>query len=170
MSVDDCEAPTETLDRRPPSERVLAVPTFEQYYLRHRDSLIRLAATMVDRADVAEDLVHDVFARVLLRWETLDHPDAYVRRALVNACRNELRRRAVRRRIRPDSLMDSTLGADELTDALRALTPRQRTAVVLRYYADLSELEIAHAMGCRPGTVKSLLARGLDHLRATIDR
>lgn len=169
MSIDDCDASAVTIER-PATETVVAVPTFEEYYLQHRDSLIRLAVTMVDRVDVAEDLVHDVFARVLLRWETLDHPDAYVRRALVNACRNELRRRIVRRRVRPDPRPDGTLGADELTDALRMLTPRQRTAVTLRYYADLSEREIAHAMGCRPGTVKSLLARGLDHLRSTIDR
>ena len=54
-------------------------------------------------------------------------------------------------------------------DALAALTPRQRAAVVLRYYEDLPERDIAAALGCRPGTVKSLLARGLRTLKEHLD-
>ena len=62
------------------------------------------------------------------------------------------------------------LGADEVVDALAKLPMRQRAALVLRYYEDLSEADIAEALGVRPGTVKSLLSRGLDQLREVIER
>ena len=62
------------------------------------------------------------------------------------------------------------LGADELLDAVDALPFRQRAVLVLRYYRDLSEGEIADALGCRPGTVKSLATRALDQLRKVIER
>ncbi len=61
------------------------------------------------------------------------------------------------------------LGADEVVDALAKLPMRQRAALVLRYYQDLSEADIAEALGVRPGTVKSLLSRGLDQLREVIE-
>jgi RNA polymerase sigma factor (sigma-70 family) len=92
---------------------------------------------------------------------------------VVNACRSWHRsHRREQRRLRavPAPAEDVPLGARELLDVLDGLPAGQRTAVVLRYYEGFSEAQIARAMGCRPGTVKSHLHRGLAALREVIDR
>ncbi len=138
--------------------------------------MVRLAYLMVGSTTVAEDLVQDAFARMHRHWDTTEHPRAYLRTAVVNACRSHLRRvvleRAYRRHpsVMAGATGDGVLGeADELFDALAALPSRQRAALVLRFYEDLSEADIAVALGCRPGTVKSLLHRGLAELRKVVE-
>lgn len=90
----------------------------------------------------------------------------WLRTAVVNRSRDWIRRQGIERRHAPAAV--EPLAADEgiaMREALKAVTPRQRTAIVLRYYEDLPETEIADTLGCRPGTVKSLLSRGLRTLR-----
>jgi RNA polymerase sigma-70 factor (sigma-E family) len=134
--------------------------------------MVRLAYLMVGSATVAEDLVQDAFARMYRHWDTTQHPRAYLRTAVVNACRSHLRRLALERAYRrhPSAAANHQVAeADELFDALAVLPSRQRAALVLRFYEDLSEADIAVALGCRPGTVKSLLHRGLAELRKVVE-
>jgi RNA polymerase sigma-70 factor (sigma-E family) len=140
--------------------------------------MVRLAYLMVGSTSVAEDLVQDAFARMHRHWDNAEHPKAYLRMAVVNACRSHLRRQTLERayRQRPSALAEAVQAGspwsapDELFDALGALPARQRAALVLRFYEDLSEADIAVALGCRPGTVKSLLHRGLAELRKVVEQ
>jgi RNA polymerase sigma factor (sigma-70 family) len=84
---------------------------------------------------------------------------------VVNACRNEIRRRTAARRAPAERAEPAFDVHDELLELLARLSARQRAAVVLRFYEQATEREIAEALGCRPGTVKSLLHRALTHLR-----
>jgi RNA polymerase sigma-70 factor (sigma-E family) len=124
---------------------------------------------------VAEDLVQETLARSALHWaavESSNHPEAYVRQILMNLVRQRWRRRLGRER--PVSHLDQGTVADgasdraaraELMAALRQLPPKQRAAVVFRYFEQLSEAETARALGCSVGTVKSQTHRGLHTLR-----
>ena len=140
-------------------------------YRRAYPAAVRLAVALVDVPATAEDLVQDAFAQVWLRWDRIDNPEAYLRTCVVNLCRRELRRRRLRRRT-PDRASATTLDAPacELLDVLRALPPRRRAVVVLRFYEDLSEAQIAATLGIRPGTVKATLHQALAQLREVIER
>lgn len=145
------------------------------FVLLYRDrypSLVRLAVLLVDSTEQAEELVQEAFARAYLRWDKLDHPEAYVRRVLVNASRDVLRRRRIERRLslRPTPPDDTVHDRDYLDDALAALPGRERIALVLTYYEGLDEAATAELMGCPRGTVKSLLHRGIARLRGQIRR
>lgn len=144
---------------------------FEELYLREYSPMVRLARGLVDTTERAEEIVQDAFAQVLDKWGRVDEPGGYLRTAVVNGARSELRKREVRRRVgleRPQ-LVDQG-ERDYLVDALSKLPPKRKTALVLRYYADLPEKEIAAVMGVRPGTVKSLLSRGIAELREVIEK
>jgi RNA polymerase sigma-70 factor (sigma-E family) len=131
--------------------------------------MVRLAFLLTSSLETAEDLVQDVFARAYPRWVTITEPSAYVRRAVVNACHSHHRRR-FRERAHPPRRPDPVeLDADELFDVLATLPARMRSAIVLRYYQDLAEDDIAAILGCAPGTVRSLVHRGLARLRMVIE-
>ncbi len=153
---------------------VLAPPaSLADLYRERYVPMVRLAYLMVGSTTVAEDLVQDAFARMHRHWDNAEHPRAYLRTAVVNACRSHLRRLALERAYRrhPSAVGEGMVAQpDELFDALAALPPRQRAALVLRFYEDLSEADIAVALGCRPGTVKSLLHRGLAELRKVVEQ
>jgi RNA polymerase sigma-70 factor (sigma-E family) len=152
-----------------------------QLYLEHADSAVRLAYLLTGDPGLAEDLVQDAFVRLAGRLMHIRNEgafEAYLRTTVVNLSRSYFRRKQVERnyleRTRstakpvagwPDSSLEER---DELWTALRKLSPRQRAAVVLRYYEDLSEAQVAEILKCRPGTVKSLVSRGLDTLRTEI--
>lgn len=144
--------------------------TVEALFAAEYAPMVRVAFLVV--GDGAEEVVQDAFARVIERWDRLDRPAAYLRTCVVNGCRDQLRRRrvALRRLAQRSPQADADLGADHLLDALAVLSPLRRAAVVLRYYADLPEAEIAEALGVRPGTVKSMLHRSLAQLREVIER
>ncbi len=148
-----------------------ALSSFEDFYTTNYQPMVRLARALVDTAECAEEIVQDAFVKVYERRNRLDQPAGYLRIAVVNGARSELRKREVRRRIglqvRPDP---APAGRDYLIDALGKLAPKRRTALVLRFYAQLSEKETAQAMDVRPGTVKSLVSRGLADLRKVIER
>ena len=131
--------------------------------------MVRLARLMTGSTEVAEDLVQDTFVRMHDHWARAEHPKAYLRASVVNACRSWHRRRDLERRHRSDAAETATLEVRELSDALEALPYRQRAAIVLRYYEDAPEAEIARLLGCRRGTVASLLHRGLAKLREGIE-
>ena len=150
-------------------ETTYVVGSFEALYADEAKAMSRMAYLMVGSPEQAQELVHDAFARLYERWDRVDNPGAYLRTTVVNGCRDSLRRRLLADRERPDIRPDAQLGADHLIDALAMLPHRQRAAVVLRYYEDRSEADIADLLGIRPGTVKSLLSRGLATLREAIE-
>jgi len=165
--------PSETVAVTVPSTPVLLSgvqeTTFADFYAGHFSELVRLAALLSGSADAAPDLVQDCFVRLHGRWTAVRDPLPYVRRSVVHACASHHRRVARGRRLPTPEIPDSELGADELEDALANLPVRQRSAVVLRYYADLPDAEIARALRCRPGTVGSLIHRALADLRKVIE-
>jgi RNA polymerase sigma factor (sigma-70 family) len=138
---------------------------FEDRYV----PMVRLSRLLVDRVEVAEDIVQDAMAVVFRRWEELDNPAGYLRLTVINRSRDELRRRRVRDRASfvAELVHDSP---DEMGDAIAALPESQRVAIVLRFYEDLSVKDIASVMGARPGTVKSWLHRAMRQLEEVIDR
>jgi RNA polymerase sigma-70 factor (sigma-E family) len=148
-------------------------------YQRYVPDMVRLAYLMTGDPTAAEDLAQESFVRVTGRFAHLRNPDsfeAYLRRTLVNLCKNYFRRRDTERASlqlqAPPAAADPHLATDDLQTiktALLCLPARQRAAVVLRYYNDLSERETADLLGCRPGTVKSLLSRALETLREILE-
>jgi RNA polymerase sigma-70 factor (sigma-E family) len=143
-------------------------PLFGDVYRDSFPEMVRLAFLLTGSREVAEDVVQDSFLRMYRRWDGVERPRAYLRRSVVNACRSHHRRRRREREHRPDAPDAVGLGADELADALAGLPYRQQAALVLRFYHDLGEAEIAAALSCRPGTVGSLIHRGLAELRKVI--
>ncbi len=144
---------------------------FDELYRNELSELVRTATLIVGSRPIAEELVQDAFVRVHAKWERIDNPPAYARRAVVNACRSHLRRRSLERRHLGTLTVEvAELEARELLDALAELPVKQRAAVVLRFYAGLSERETAEAMSCPTGTVGSLVHRALATLRTRIDR
>ena len=140
----------------------------EAVYASAYRNLLRVAFVLTGSAPAAEDVVHDVFAKVGPRIDTLAEPVAYLRVAVVNRCRS-LHRRDVAAP-QPESPTDALMDVEliELRDALIALPIRQRSAIVLRYLCDLPEEEIAANLKCRPSTVRTLVRRGLAELREVI--
>jgi RNA polymerase sigma factor (sigma-70 family) len=143
--------------------------TFGQFYADHYAELVRLATLLSGSADAAPDLVQDCFIRLHGHWTAVREPLPYVRRSVVHACASHHRSVARARRQPPPEVRDAALGADELEDALAKLPTRQRAAIVLRFYGDLPDAEIAGALRCRPSTVRSLIHRALADLRKTVE-
>lgn len=139
-------------------------------YRERYGDMVRLALLLTGSNAVAEELVQDAFVRLHHRWATLDEPRAYLRTAVVNGCRSHHRRRFLERSRGPAPPPASvTAEVDELWDAIAALPYRQRAVIVMKFYADMAEADIAAALGCRAGTVKSLTSRALAHLRKVIE-
>jgi RNA polymerase sigma-70 factor (sigma-E family) len=137
--------------------------------------LIRLAYLMLGDRPSAEDVVQEAFIGLYRRWDRLaDTGNAayYLRASVLNGCRSVLRHRAVRRRGVAYQLPEASAEAvalsgeerEEVTRAVTRLPHRQREALVLRFYLDLSDDEIARIMGIRPSTVRSTMVRALDAL------
>ncbi|MER7011552.1 SigE family RNA polymerase sigma factor [Saccharopolyspora sp. NPDC000359] len=144
-------------------------------YQEHYKQLLRIAVLLVDDRASAEDIVQDAYVRVFDSRTRLRDPDkalAFLRQAVLNRARSMLRRRLVAKKYQPklatqDCQPDDTgRGVDRavLAAALAKLPRRQREAVVLRYYADLSESRTAEVMGCSRGAVKSYCSRGVSRL------
>ena len=147
-----------------------------ELYVRHAAEAIRLAYFLTGDRLLAEDLVQDAFVKLAGRLVHLRDPgafDAYLRRTIVNLANSSFRRKRVEREYlrrsaaEPAAVADAhdTDRRDELWTDLQRLPARQRTAIVLRIYEDLSEARVAEILGCRPGTVRSLVSRGLAQLR-----
>ena len=140
---------------------------FNELYAAEFIPLVRLATLMTGQPELARDVVQDAFVKLLVKWSTVRHPSAYVRRSVVNGCRSHHRREG--RRQRDDSLGDRSapFHVDHTLATLAVLSHKQRAIVILKYYEDRSEAEIADIVGCRPGSVGPTLQRALSKLRAT---
>jgi len=152
-------------------------------FAAHYRQLVRLAALLLADRAVAEELVQDAYVQLHQRWGKLRDPHkalGYLRTSVVNGARSAQRRRGVADRYAAGQLPLApapsaelgalgALGRAEVVAALRALPVRQREVLVLRYYLDLSESEIADTMGISRGAVKSHASRGLAALRTTLE-
>jgi RNA polymerase sigma-70 factor (sigma-E family) len=150
-------------------------------YTEQYRSLVRLAALLVRDVATAEEVVQDSFVAMHGAWRRLRDSDkalSYLRQSVVNRSRSVLRHRVVVDRNAPKPAPDmpsaeqgaiSLLERSAVVSALRTLPPRQREALVLKYYADLSEAQIASAMGISRGAVKSHTARAMTSLRAVLE-
>ena len=153
---------------------------FSEFVDTRSSALFRTAYLMVGDHQLAQDLLQEALVKTLIAWPRLRdraNVDAYTRRIIVTTSISWRRRRSFHER--PSSDLPETLDADPVEDlvthdaviaALRTVPPRQRAAIVLRYYQDLTEAQTADAMGCSVGAVKSQVAAGLARLRRELGR
>ena len=172
------DSPAAAIEREDWSADVALV----ELYSLHYKPLVRLAAMLVRDTPSAEEVVQEAFIAMREGWRRLKDTEkalAYLRQAVVNRARSVLRHRAVVEKNAPKPAPDmasaehgamAMLERSAVIAALRALPERQREAIVLRYYADLSEADIAAAMGISRGAVKSHTSRGMAALRAALER
>lgn len=148
----------------------------EELYARHAPGAVRLAYLITADRELSRDIAQDAFVRVAGRFRHLRFPDAfdaYLRRTVVNLCTSHFRReRLEREHLRREAAAPAEnaeqpeLGTrDELRRALHRLPGRQRAAIVLRYYEDLPEADVAAVMGCSVTAARSLVFRGMETLR-----
>ncbi|CAM5245629.1 SigE family RNA polymerase sigma factor [Streptomyces xanthochromogenes] len=159
-----------------------APPTVSELYHAHRLKMVRLAVMLVDDRATAEDVVQDAFTALYRRHgdriDEIDNALAYLRTAVVNASRSVLRRRRTARGYTPPHEPDAPSAEErvvldeehrEVLAALGQLTVRRREVLVLRYWSDLTEAEIAATLGISRGSVKSIASRALDSLEKILE-
>ncbi|MEU7182655.1 MULTISPECIES: RNA polymerase sigma factor [Streptomyces] len=157
-------------------------PTISELYHAHRLNMVRLAIMLVDDRATAEDVVQDAFTALYKRHGErlgdVDNALAYLRTAVVNAARSVLRRRRTARAYTPpheanapsvEELVVLDEEHREVFTALKQLTTRRREVLVLRYWGNLTEAQIATALGISRGSVKSLASRALDSLEKILE-
>ncbi|MGE7387284.1 RNA polymerase sigma factor [Streptomyces sp. NPDC004126] len=157
-------------------------PTVSELYHAHRLGMVRLAVLLVDDLGTAEDVVQDAFTALYRRYgeeiSEVDNALGYLRTSVVNTARSVLRRRRTARAWTPPTAADVpsaeasvVLGEAhrEVLAALGKLTVRRRQVLVLRYWADMSEAEIAETLGISRGAVKSNASRALDALERILE-
>jgi RNA polymerase sigma-70 factor (sigma-E family) len=156
-----------------PSRSHSAAHAVTALYEAHALGLVRLAVLMTGDQGSAEDIVQDAFLGLYRRWDRLTdlpHPLAYLRASVLNGCRTALRRRSRAERahylseVPSESAEARALLSEEqraVARAIRSLPDRQREALVLRYYLNMSEADTAEAMRVSRGTVKSATSRAL---------
>ncbi|WP_327588313.1 SigE family RNA polymerase sigma factor [Nonomuraea sp. NBC_00507] len=151
---------------------------FGAFVAARATSLLRVAYLACGDETEAEDLLQTALERTYRNWDRVRHdsPEPYVRRVIINAAISRARRRAILSIIPMHSPPETSARAGDpdlvhvLMDALRALPPRQRAVIVLRYWEDLSETQTAEVLGCALGTVKSQASKALAKLRSALGR
>jgi RNA polymerase sigma-70 factor (sigma-E family) len=174
------EEERDMLSDRMAHERSLERGTLGDLYVRHAPEGIRLAFLLTGDRTLAEDLVQEAFAKLVGRLRHLRDPGAfgaYLRRTIVNLATSHFRHRQVERAYlqrlarAPAAVgTDPNEGLDEaMHEALLSLPQRQCAAIVLRFYEDLSDVQAAEILRCSPGTVRSLVSRGMKTLRSQLE-
>ena len=162
----------------PPRDRTSAVTAlFEEHYA----SMVRMARLLVDDRETAEDVVMEAFTSLYRRWTAIRDPaeaHRYLRSSVLNGARSQLRRRRLLRRhesggseqeaIR-DGVETNEADRSTVTQLLATLPYRQRQVLVLRYFVDMTEAQIAYELGVSPGSVKTHASRGLAALARTLE-
>lgn len=150
-------------------DRAAMLAGLEALYRAEHPRMVRLAHLITGSNETAEEVVHDSFIKLQRAWHRAERPAAYLRRIVVNECRSRLRRRKVELRHPPEPARpELPEELDETWAALAKVGARRRAALVLRFYEDLPIADVAVALGCRPGTAKSLIHRGLAELREVL--
>jgi RNA polymerase sigma factor (sigma-70 family) len=141
-------------------------PDLATLYLHQREAMVRLARLLTGSMIIAEEVVQEAFLRMHQQHSSPENPAGYLRTTVANISRSHMRRLRLERRVlAEDRVTFDDPVIDETWAAVRKLPFRQRAVLALRFYEDLPEAEIARLLGCRPGTVKSSLHRGLAKLR-----
>ena len=148
-----------------PSVSSVVREPFSVFYERELPRQVRRATLLLGSPEAAHDAVHDAFVAVFRHWEELQSGGPYLERAVLNRCRDVGRRGVVARRRTPRPSTSVPEIDVPLFDALSKLPFNHRAAVVLRYYHQLTEFEIAELLHCRPGSVGPWIRRGLETLR-----
>ena len=148
---------------------------FDEFYRAERASAVRLAWLLTHDQSACEDIVQDAFSSVFHRFDSLERPSAYLRIAVVNRVRENHRRDGrEERRLRLVTAGAETTMSDPSTDGLAASIAKlpypQRAALVMRYWADMPEADIAASLGVRAPTVRTLIRRALATLRQEVER
>ena len=144
---------------------------FDAFFRREHARVIAVVVALTGRADLAADAADEAFARALARWprvSKMESPGAWTVKVALNVARRSIARRARERSLLTPAHAVSPEPDYELWALVRALPPRQRTAVVLRYVGDFTHAEIARAMRVRPGTVGSTLDAAHRNLRESL--
>jgi RNA polymerase sigma-70 factor (sigma-E family) len=161
-------------------QRARAGSRMDDLYARHIEATVRLAFLMTGDRQTAEDLAQEAFIKTFGRWRHLRQGssfEAYLRTTVVNLVRSHFRHRSVERRslsrqqalpVLPAAVTSSAIDG-KLREALLGLPQRQRAAVVLRHYEDLSEAQTAELLHCSVGNVKALTSKGMARLREVLD-
>lgn len=154
------------------SGRGLHVSTnFDALFDAEYDGLVRVAYLMLGNNEQAEEAVQDAFVTVYRRWDDLQNPGGFARTAVVNRCRDLLRRGSNERRVLRLVRRAEPAGDDDyLFDVLRTLDAERRSMIVLRFYAGMTVPEIAETLGIAEGTVKSGIHRSLATMRKELER
>lgn len=141
--------------------------SFGAFYADRFAALSRLAFLLTGSSEAADEIAQEACEQVFRRWDDIDYPRAYARSAVISGSRSWGRRRTVRESAPSERARFAELDGDAIAVrvALADLPERQREVLVLRYYADLKVDDIAVEVGARPGTVKSLIHRGLARLQ-----
>ncbi|MGW6916092.1 SigE family RNA polymerase sigma factor [Kitasatospora sp. NPDC054939] len=155
-----------------------ATPDFEEFVAARSPRLLRMAWLLTGDPHLAEDLLQTALAKVWPKWDriSIDRPEAYVRKVLVNSHVSWWRRRwsgelphgELPEQASPSDPFEELVVGQVVADAVRSLPPRQRAVVVLRFFEDLSVEETAETLGCSSGTVKSQTFRALQTLRGRL--
>jgi RNA polymerase sigma factor (sigma-70 family) len=155
-----------------PSPPTAASEVFADFYRREHAASLRLAWLLTGSRVGAEDVVQDAMTSVFRTYDRIQFPSAYLRRAVVNTAKSRQRdeRRHWERVPRQERSGADKRSDAELLELIAELPYRQRVVIIARYWGGWSEQEIAYALGCRPGTVKSLASRALDRLRAEVEQ
>lgn len=162
----ECGAKMMVMDELIEVETSSSTPvTFSALYSEQFLPLVRMATLMTGQVDSARDIVQDAFIKLHVKWATVRDPLAYVRRSVVNGCASHHRFEGRRKGNVSTNEPTTDLGVDDTMTTLASLSHRQRAIVVLKYYEDRSEREIADIVGCRPGSVGPTLQRALTRLR-----
>lgn len=139
---------------------------FAALYQSELQEQVARATFLLASNETAADVVHDVFAEVYERWDSIDNPGAYLQQSVLNRCRDAKRRTRTRTRfLAQKRALSEKSDLEYLTDALAKLPFNQRAAVVLRFYAGLTEAEIADVLDCALGSVGPWTHRALAALR-----
>lgn len=164
-----------------PGTTDVTVDLLTQTYRDHYASLLKLAALLLDDTASCEDVVQEAFIRVHAARSRVRDPEktlAYLRQTVVNLSRSTLRRRLVGMRLAPKPMPDMAsaeegayelLEKDALLQALKGIQRRQREVLVLRYFSDLTEAQVAQVLGISVGSVKAYGSRGIEALRVRME-
>lgn len=170
-----------TMTAAPASVAGTSEDLLTETYQAHYRSLLRLAALLLDDLSTCEDVVQEAFIRVHAARRRVREPEktlAYLRQTVVNLSRSTLRRRILGLRLLPKPMPDmasaeegayDALERDQLKAALKGLQRRQREVLVLRYYVDMTEVQVAETLGISLGSVKAYGSRGLAALRVQME-
>jgi len=144
---------------------------YEAFFKEQFPKVARTAALVMGDVDEGMDVAQEAMARTYQHWrkvDAMDRPDAWVHKVATNLALSRLRRRPIRHAPPEPVLTELDTPDDDLLDAVRALSPAQRSVIALRFYLDWSIEDVADALGKKPGTVRALTHQGMERLRSLL--